>query len=157
MRDTAGELVKISKAAELLGTSQSALRFYESQGLVEPARTPGGMRAYDQHQLQRLAAVIALNNAGVPLTTIRAIMQAREKARSGDESSSAVREQLHAHLDKVRMRRKELEELEGQLGRAIDLVAQCKGCSNKPDSGHCPDCPVNRARNDFPFVNLFWE
>jgi len=157
MRDTHDWPVRIGEAAEMLGTSQSALRFYEQQGLVDPLRTPGGTRAYDRHHVQRLAAVIALNEAGVPLEAIGEIMEARRDAGSGDESSREVSGRLHDYLYKVRLRRKELEELEGRLERALALVGQCGGCRNKPDSNHCPDCPVNRVRDDFPFVELFWE
>jgi len=61
----------ISVAAELVGMHPQTLRLYESKGLVNPARTPGGTRLYSEADLdrlrlvQRLTTELGLNHAGV--------------------------------------------------------------------------------------------
>ena len=44
----------INQAAETTGWSPRMLRYIESAGLIEPARTPSGYRLYGPEELQRL-------------------------------------------------------------------------------------------------------
>src|SRR5918999_3387088 len=61
----------ISVAADLVGMHPQTLRLYETKGLVQPARTPGGTRLYSESDLdrlrliQRLTTELGLNLAGV--------------------------------------------------------------------------------------------
>src|SRR4051794_41936717 len=52
----------------------SALRYYESQGLIEATRTPGGARRYPRTVLRRLAVIRAARNVGLTLPEIRAAL-----------------------------------------------------------------------------------
>ena len=62
---TIGELSRRS------GVSQSALRFYERQGLIAARRTSGKQRRYPRVVLRRVALVQAGKAAGIPLERIR--------------------------------------------------------------------------------------
>jgi MerR family redox-sensitive transcriptional activator SoxR len=53
------------------GVSQSALRFYERQGLISARRTDGNQRRYPSVTLRRVALVQAGKAAGIPLERIR--------------------------------------------------------------------------------------
>ena len=44
----------INEAAQTSGWSPRMLRYLEDQGLIEPARTPGGYRIFGPGELQRL-------------------------------------------------------------------------------------------------------
>jgi MerR family transcriptional regulator, copper efflux regulator len=48
------EGLTINEAAETTGWSPRMLRYIESAGLIEPARTPAGYRVYGPGELQRL-------------------------------------------------------------------------------------------------------
>lgn len=157
MRGAADRPLKIGEAARRLGMSESALRFYEQQGLLTPARTPGGTRLYYPRHLRRLQALRDMQQAGVPLEDIRALMQAREGAKTGDDGSRRVARLLRARLRDIQQQRARLQETERQLREALALVEGCRGCANQPDAEHCPDCPVNRHREEVPLVELFWE
>ena len=61
---TIGELSRRS------GVSQSALRFYERQGLIAARRTSGNQRRYPRVTLRRVALVQAGKAAGIPLERI---------------------------------------------------------------------------------------
>lgn len=50
----------VTDAARQVGVSPSTLRLWERQGLVEPARSPGGARRYDRTALERLRLVAEL-------------------------------------------------------------------------------------------------
>jgi MerR family redox-sensitive transcriptional activator SoxR len=62
---TIGELSRRS------GVSQSALRFYERQGLIRAERTDGNQRRYVPTTLRRVALIQAGKAAGIPLERIR--------------------------------------------------------------------------------------
>jgi MerR family transcriptional regulator/heat shock protein HspR len=67
----------ISVAAELVGMHPQTLRIYERKGLIEPYRTPGGTRRYSDADLERLAAIQELTEAGVSLEGVRRILKLR--------------------------------------------------------------------------------
>jgi MerR family transcriptional regulator/heat shock protein HspR len=67
----------ISVAAELVGMHPQTLRIYERKGLIEPYRTPGGTRRYSDADLERLATIQELTNAGVNLEGVRRILSLR--------------------------------------------------------------------------------
>ena len=56
------------------GVSQSALRFYEREGLISAWRTEGNQRRYASVTLRRVALVQAGKAAGIPLERIRAAL-----------------------------------------------------------------------------------
>jgi len=61
----------IGQVAARSGFAPSALRYYETQGLIGSARTPGGARRYPRSVLRRLAFVRAAQNVGLSLVEIR--------------------------------------------------------------------------------------
>lgn len=56
--------------AKRFGVSVKALRIYEEQGLLKPARTVSGWRIYRRPELERLSAIMALKQLGLPLKRI---------------------------------------------------------------------------------------
>ncbi|AXH98025.1 MerR family transcriptional regulator [Ornithinimicrobium avium] len=56
-----------------------SLRLYESHGLLEPDRTPGGTRRYSVDDLERLRTIAELLEDGVNLTGISMILRLREE------------------------------------------------------------------------------
>lgn len=64
--------VKIKEAAERLGISQRAIRFYEKQGLLKPSRQAyNRYREFGEDDVWRLQTIIALREAGMPIADIR--------------------------------------------------------------------------------------
>ncbi|GGK78209.1 MerR family transcriptional regulator [Ornithinimicrobium pekingense] len=86
MHDDDRGVYGISVAAELVGMAVPSLRLYESHGLLEPDRTPGGTRRYSVNDLERLRTIAELLEAGVNLTGIAMILQLQEdNLRLGEE------------------------------------------------------------------------
>ncbi len=56
--------------ARRFGVSVKALRVYEREGLLKPTRTRAGWRIYRQPELERLSAILALKQLGLPLKRI---------------------------------------------------------------------------------------
>ncbi|MBO0843778.1 MAG: redox-sensitive transcriptional activator SoxR [Nocardioides sp.] len=54
------------------GFAASAVRFYETQGLITAERSAGGQRMFERSVLRRLAFIRAASNIGLSLEEIRA-------------------------------------------------------------------------------------
>src|ERR671936_1614882 len=75
LSQVANELT-IGELSARSGVSQSALRFYEREGLISARRTDGNQRRYPSVTLRRVALVQAGKAAGIPLERIRAALDA---------------------------------------------------------------------------------
>lgn len=60
----------IGDLADRTGLAVSAIRFYETHGIVHPVRNIGGHRRYGRHDLRRLSFVMAAQKLGFPLAEI---------------------------------------------------------------------------------------
>lgn len=67
-------LYPISVAAEMTGLGAHTLRGYERAGLLQPARTGGGMRLYSPRDVTLVRRAAALAAEGINLTGIRHIL-----------------------------------------------------------------------------------
>jgi MerR family transcriptional regulator, redox-sensitive transcriptional activator SoxR len=72
----------IGQVAERAGIAASALRYYESQGLVSASRTAGGARRFPRSVLRRLAFIRAAQNVGLTLPEIRAALSTLPEGRT---------------------------------------------------------------------------
>ena len=69
-----GSELAIGEVAERSGVPASALRFYESVGLIGSTRTSGNQRRYERSTLRRIAVIQAGKAAGIPLEQIGAAL-----------------------------------------------------------------------------------
>jgi DNA-binding transcriptional MerR regulator len=74
-------LFSISVAAELSGLHPQTLRIYEREGLVDPARSPGGTRRYSTDDIGRLQQIMALTADGLNLAGVRRVLELQEQTR----------------------------------------------------------------------------
>src|SRR5579862_107176 len=66
-----------SETARRLGVGVRALRLYERKGLVRPARTQAGWRAYGPSEIERLHQVLTLKSLGLSLARITQLLAGR--------------------------------------------------------------------------------
>lgn len=67
--------ISISEASRIMGIAPSSLRYYESEGLLTPARIEGsGYRTYSVDSLTELGDVLLYRSIGVPVKSIPALM-----------------------------------------------------------------------------------
>jgi MerR family transcriptional regulator, heat shock protein HspR len=74
-------LFSISVAAELTGLHPQTLRIYEREGLLDPARSPGGTRRYSTDDIGRLQRIMALTADGLNLAGVRRVLELQEETR----------------------------------------------------------------------------
>lgn len=70
-KDGTSEHMTIGEIARWMGTATSAIRYYETIGLLPPPARVNGRRLYDASTLQRLAVIAWAQQAGFTLTEIR--------------------------------------------------------------------------------------
>jgi MerR family redox-sensitive transcriptional activator SoxR len=73
---TIGELSRRS------GVAASALRFYETVGLIDSQRTSGNQRRYPRHMLRRIAFIRAAQRVGLSLDEIHAALSSLPNQRT---------------------------------------------------------------------------
>jgi len=67
----AHDRLSIGEVTRRSGFAASALRYYESQGLIAAERSAGGQRTFERSVLRRLAFIRAASNVGLSLDEIR--------------------------------------------------------------------------------------
>ncbi|WP_434061958.1 MerR family DNA-binding transcriptional regulator [Candidatus Lucifugimonas marina] len=60
-------LLTIGEVSRRTGVATSALRFYESSGLIESQRTAGNQRRYQRSTIRTIAVIKAAQRAGISL------------------------------------------------------------------------------------------
>jgi DNA-binding transcriptional MerR regulator len=68
------ELLTIGELAERVGVRTSALRYYEEEGLLRPARRVSGQRRYDAGAVEALTVIRFCRTLGFSLGEIRTLL-----------------------------------------------------------------------------------
>ncbi|MEN8641437.1 Cu(I)-responsive transcriptional regulator [Pseudomonas sichuanensis] len=122
--------MNIGQAARHSGLSAKMIRYYESIGLLRPARrSDSGYRLYGPEDLHSLAFIKRSRDLGFSLDEVAKLLtlwQDRQRA-SADVKALATQ-----HIDALNRRIEELVSLRDTLG---ELVAHCQGDDR-------PDCPI---------------
>jgi MerR family redox-sensitive transcriptional activator SoxR len=70
--------LSIGEVAQKAGLRTSALRYYETAGVIPPPERVNGRRRYDADVLQRLAIVQLAQQAGFTLAEVRTLFEGME-------------------------------------------------------------------------------
>lgn len=113
------DLLPIGDLARRTGLSVSAIRYYESKGLIEPHRTAGNQRRFFRSDIRRLSFILIAQRLGLSLgeieTQLARLPQGRTPTKKDWEAMSrAIRDQLDARI--------------AELERARDNLDGCIGC-----------------------------
>ncbi len=115
----AADLLPIGEVAGRSGLAPSALRFYESIGLIRSERSGGGQRLYRRHVLRRVAVIRVAQRMGLTLNEIGETLS----HLPGDRAPT------RAEWERLsRVWREELSERIATLERLRDDLTGCIGC-----------------------------
>src|SRR5438105_15295388 len=109
--------ITIGELASRSGVATSALRFYESRGLIASARTNGGQRRFARPTLRRVAFIQAAQRVGLSLDEIATALRALPEKRTPTKADWALLSRSRYAL--LRSRIEELDELETRLTTCI--------------------------------------
>jgi MerR family transcriptional regulator, redox-sensitive transcriptional activator SoxR len=109
----------IGVLAKRSGVAASALRFYETQGLIKSTRSPAGRRIFTRDALRRVAFIRVAQSVGLTLEDIRAALEGLPNQRTPNRSdwlrlSAAWRPLLDGRID--------------CLMKLRDRLSSCIGC-----------------------------
>jgi MerR family redox-sensitive transcriptional activator SoxR len=133
------DVLAVSQVAARSGFAASALRFYESQGLITAHRSGGGQRRYERGVLRRLAFIRAASNVGLSLEEIR-----DELARLPDGRTPTKADWLRI----TRHWRGRLDEQIRALEQLRDGLDSCIGCGCLSLARCAINNPLDRASAD---------
>lgn len=122
--------MKIGELARQTGVDTATIRYYERERLLSPpARTTAGYRSYGAQALERLQFIRHCRLLDMPLADVRRLL-----ALSGERGAPCeeVNGLIDAQLERVRVKRRELETLERQLA---GLRARCRARRRVADCG----------------------
>ncbi len=107
-------MLRIGDFARLAGLSVRALRHYEAEGLLTPARVDErtGYRFYAYDQLAAIDQVLALRDLGFGLADIRALLSSRGDVQALGARLRRQRERLAAELARQAARLRKLDALQ---------------------------------------------
>jgi DNA-binding transcriptional MerR regulator len=87
--------------ARRFGVSVKALRVYEREGLLKPVRTVSGWRIYRQPEIERLSAILALKQLGLPLKRIGKLLKGEGDLAAALALQEAALEDARAEADEA--------------------------------------------------------
>lgn len=116
---TPASLLSIGELSRRTGMSVSAIRFYETWGLVKAVRTQGNQRRFPRSDIRRLSFALIAQRLGLTLAEIEAelatLPQGRAPTRQDWQAISArIRGRLQARIE--------------MLQKTRDLLDSCIGC-----------------------------
>ena len=76
------DLLPVGEIARRSGFAESAIRFYESRGLLAAVRTTGNQRRFERSTLRRLAFIRAARNVGLSLEEVAAALASLPAGRT---------------------------------------------------------------------------
>ena len=113
------DLLTIGDFAARSGVAQSALRYYEKEGLIRSTRTGGNQRRYQRSELRRVAFIRIAQQVGVSLDEIRDALASLPENRTPTKADWT---RLSAHW------RRRLDDRILLMERLRDQLTGCIGC-----------------------------
>ncbi|RME84194.1 MAG: heavy metal-responsive transcriptional regulator [Caldilineae bacterium] len=94
-------MMRIGELAAAVGVRPSTLRYYEQEGLLQPAaRSESGYRLYDEGAIPRLRLIQRAQRLGFTLAEVRALLEAWDSNHLSDERLIRLTEERFLALEK---------------------------------------------------------
>jgi MerR family redox-sensitive transcriptional activator SoxR len=127
-------LLTIGELARRTGLSVSAVRFYETRGLVTAIRTEGNQRRFLRSDIRRLSFALIAQQLGLTLGQIEAELATLPQGAAPTQADwRRISERLRGVLDhKIAMLERTRDKLDGCIGCGCLSLANC-ALYNKDD------------------------
>ena len=115
----ADSMISIGVIAKRTGLSVSAIRFYETSGLLTATRGPGGRRIFPRSAIRRVSFILISQQMGYTLEEIKLVLKTLPEERT---PTKADWEKLSRRLSK------DIDERIARLTQLKESLAGCIGC-----------------------------
>lgn len=124
----ADRMMSIGKISKRTGLALSAIRYYETMGLVRPIRSSSGQRQFRQSDIRRLSFVQIAQQFGCTIAQIREELERLPDNRTPTKSDWArISQKFRSDLDtKIATLTRLRENLEGCIGCGCLSLKACK-------------------------------
>jgi MerR family transcriptional regulator, redox-sensitive transcriptional activator SoxR len=121
-------IISIGQMAARTGLAISAIRYYESEGLVKPERSKAGQRRFLRADIRRLSFVLISQRLGFSIAEIRAMLASLPDKRTPTQSDwTKLSKAIRADLDeRIAIMSKLRENLDGCIGCGCLSLRKCK-------------------------------
>lgn len=123
--------MRIGELARRTGVSERMLRYYEQEGLLQPARTDSGYRDYGNAEVQAAQRIRMLSAAGLKIETIRILLPCILDNQPRFEPCQQVRAALRQEVEKLDERLRDLGESRQIVASFLNGVEADSGCRLK--------------------------
>ncbi|WP_199154488.1 MerR family DNA-binding transcriptional regulator [Chromobacterium sp. ASV23] len=130
------QVFNITELAQEFDVTTRAIRFYEDQGLLEPARA-GQRRIYNRRDRVRLMLILRGKRIGLSLQEIRELFALYDAAH---DDAPQLQEFIRILARKEQQLLEQMEDIKVVLTEIGQLRAQCEKSLGKRSNGH------NRAK-----------
>ncbi len=119
--------ITIGQLSKRSGVATSALRYYETRGLIEASRSPGNQRRYPQSTLRRVAFIRAAQRVGLTLDEVEEALATLPQGRTPTKSdwsrlSKAWRPRIEDQIERLERLR---DKLDGCIGCGCLSLQRC--------------------------------
>lgn len=122
------DLLSIGDLAARTGLSVSAIRFYETKGLVAPVRNAGGQRRFLRADIRRLSFAMIAQEFGFTIAEIAAQLDSLPDGRAPTKADwTKISRRFRCHLDEKIERLTALrDKLDGCIGCGCLSLKSCQ-------------------------------
>lgn len=121
--------MNVGEAARRTGLPVKTVHYYESIGLVTPARRDNGYRDYDEPQVRKLVFLQRARGLGFTIDECRSLLSLYDDRDRASKDVKAIA------MDKLADIERKIQSLQSLRGALSHLVDACHGDER-------PDCPI---------------
>lgn len=152
------ELLTTGEMARLTGSTLRTVRFYEQEGLLEPAsRNGGNHRLFRSDQLRKLQFILDLREAGLSLHDIRALLELKGGCSTPTEASHRMSSVLEEQLECMQRKITLLRKLRDELASTVYAISDCRTCGDAQFPRRCSQCDVLQQPRAPRALRVLWN
>ena len=135
-------LLLVGEVAKATGKTVRAIHLYEDMGLLKPQdRSKGRYRLFLPDTVVRVRWINKLQNLGLTLSEIKALVREQEDSGSAVFAAARLREIYQGKLEETRDKLRELRKLEHELQASLDYLESCDSeCAPSEKTDSCSTC-----------------
>ncbi len=151
-------LLTTGDMARLSNSTLRTVRFYEQEGLIEPApRSDGAHRYFAASQLRKLQLALDLREAGLSIQDIKDLFALKKDATSPEEASRRLSGVLETQIAEMQRKIATLRRLREELVSAVSVISECRDCTVGTFPDPCCDCEVLNQPELPRAVRVLWH